>query len=327
MSVNFPTAFWKNQPAELETSTPVENTIITWDKKLYYGSSYGTPEDLNSVDFADAGLQTTTTFPFNDYSVDGDNNPNGTNFYPDYIVDVIPSESNANDVYFGWYLNETANNVGYNPANILSRYHRADPFIVSSDTQEINLFFETDYDTAYELYWVDYENNYPNGEGKGYFNRFVQSGYAEGTFSLQSNATLEIKASGLGEVDPSSDDFDQLQLYLNNNLICKGKAPQNNYNNRQWDMDHAKFTNSAGNPDPSSPGNRFDRSTNINDADGDTITNVVNQYERTLYVKSSAQFSTSVNLTAGNHTIKIYYNTNDGLWNSGAFYGTKFTFS
>ena len=322
MSVNFPTAFWKNQPAESEASAPVEDTIITWSKKLYYGYNMQEPEFLNPVDFADGGLQITTTFPFNDYSVDGNNNPNGTNFFPEYEPGTIPSNTlGADGSYFGWFLNETSNAVNYDPTSILSRYHRHDPWIVSADTQEINLFFESDYDTAWELDWVD------GNEGKEFYNRFIQSGYAEGTFSLQSNATVQIKASGLGEVDQESDQYDKLQLYLNNNLICKAHAPANYLNNRDWDMDHAIFKNSAGAQDPSNPGTRKNRLTNINDADGNTITNVVNQYERTLYVKSSAQFSTNVNLGPGDHTIKIYYNTNDGLWNSGAFYGTEFTFS
>tara|TARA_Y100000361_G_C11118302_1_gene321702 strand:- start:95 stop:1054 length:960 start_codon:yes stop_codon:yes gene_type:complete len=319
MSVNFPTAFWKNQPAESEASAPVEDTIITWSKKLYYGYNMQEPEFLNPVDFADGGLQITTTFPFNDYSVDGENKPNGINFFPAYEPGTIPSDS-ANS-YFGWFLNETSNTVNYDPTSILSRYHRHDPWIVSADTQEINLFFEADYDTAWELDWVD------GNEGKEYYNRFIQSGYAEGTFSLQSNATVQIKASGLGETDQETEQFDKLQLYLNSDLICKGRAPADYFNSRNWDMNSAIFTNSDGDQDPATYYNRLDRSTSIKDADGNDQNNVVNQYERTLYANSDAQFSTSVNLDPGDHTIKIYYNTNDGLWNSGAFYGTKFTFS
>ena len=43
MSVNFPTAFWKNQSEEADVvPTDVENTQITWSKYLYYG--YNNPE-------------------------------------------------------------------------------------------------------------------------------------------------------------------------------------------------------------------------------------------------------------------------------------------
>ena len=89
MSINFPTAFWKNQSEETDVvPTDVENTQITWSKYLYYG--YNNPEivegsnpveyenGLNPQDFAQNELSTTSTFPFNDYSEDGEGNPNGT---------------------------------------------------------------------------------------------------------------------------------------------------------------------------------------------------------------------------------------------------------
>ena len=127
MSVNFPTAFWKSQPAESEASAPVEDTLITWSKKLYYGYNLRETEFLNPVDFANGGLQITTTFPFIDYSVDGNDQPNGTNFYPEYDPGTIPSNTlGAAGSYFGWFLNETSNTVNYDPTSILSRYHRHD---------------------------------------------------------------------------------------------------------------------------------------------------------------------------------------------------------
>jgi hypothetical protein len=58
------------------------------------------------------------------------------------------------------------------------------------------------------------------------------------------------------------------------------------------------------------------------------ISNVVEQTTRRDYVKDSAVFThTKTNLAIGDHKIKIFYNTNDGRYNSGAFYGATFNFS
>ena len=49
MSINFPTAFWKNQSEEADVvPTDVENTQITWSKYLYYG--YNNPEIVEGSD-------------------------------------------------------------------------------------------------------------------------------------------------------------------------------------------------------------------------------------------------------------------------------------
>jgi len=341
MSINFPTAFWKNQPEEADlVPTDVEDTQITWSKYLYYG--YNNPEivegsdpveyinDLNPQDFAQNELSTTSTFPFNDYSEDGEENPNGTYFYPEYYPTHSEQKlSKENDIgfYAGWYLaGQVVNSVNYT-----NDVHRADPWIVSADTREINLFFEADPFTADDLVWFN-EIGVSTEPTLERYNHFVQTGYAEGAFTLGgTGATLRIFASGLGEKDSVTDfNYDFFEAYVDTTLICKGRAPENN-DQRPWDQDHAIFTDAAGSQ---SPANYYTRKTSVRGqqtdivkGNGATALAVVDQDLRTLYCKEVARFTGSIPLGAGDHKIKLYYNTNDGLYNSGAFYGTKFTFS
>ena len=336
MSINFPTAFWKNQSEEAD----VVPTQITWSKYLYYG--YNNPEivegsdpveyenGLNPQDFAQNELTTTSTFPFNDYSEGGGGDPNGTNFYPGYYPDHSANKlSKENDIgfYAGWYLEgKVVNGVNYG-----NDVHRADPWIVSADTREINLFFEADPFTVDDLAWFNEIGDSTEPTLQKY-NHLVQTGYAEGAFTLGgTGATLRIFASGLGEKDyVDSFNYDFFEAYVDTTLICKGRAPENNAQ-RPWDQDHAIFTNAAG---AQSPADYYTRKTSVRGqqtdivkGNGATATGVVNQDLRTLYCKEVARFTGSISLGAGDHKIKLYYNTNDGLYNSGAFYGTKFTFS
>ena len=129
----------------------------------------------------------------------------------------------------------------------------------------------------------------------------------------------------------TKEQFDLFQLYIDDELICKGTAPGGG-GTRSWDMDHCKFFNAGGTQTPASPGTRKDLGTSIKrfNSIGDTtdISNVVEQTTRRDYVKDSAVFThTKTNLAIGDHKIKIFYNTQDGEYNSGAFYGTTFNFS
>ena len=339
MSINFPTAFWKNQSeSDSSTSTPSE-TAINWGggcvgvgtvNSLYYGSvDYGNVgtigKYINPVGYATAGLSLSTTYPFNDATSE--------DFFPTYGDGNQPihydETSIINRPYFGWYItaNEGNQGIGSQP---LSRYHREDPWIIENNGRKINLFFQADDKTLFELGWVDYYANVGLGEEYSfqYYNHFIQSGYTEGSFNLSEIADLEIKASGLGELN--SNEFDLFQLYIDDELICKGTAPGGG-GTRPWDMDHCKFFNAGGTQTPASPGTRKNLGTSIKkfNSIGDTtdISNVVEQTTRRDYVKDSAVFTHTKSLTQGDHKIKIFYNTQDGEYNSGAFYGATFNFS
>ena len=298
----FPTAFWKKNPS-VGVTTDVSLTPINWTTNLYYGYY-----------LEEGDVTTTRTFPFNDYVDEG-----GTDFYPSYNPSTT-ADSTYPIPYFGWYLDG-------NSQYPLSRYHRSDPWIVEGNGKKIDLFFEADYDTLYQLNWET-----DPAYDVQYYNHFIQSGRAVGTFTLSSSATLQILVSGLGErytENPLA--YDRLQLYLNNNLICKGYAPEDD-NSRPWDMNHSKFFNASNTRTPPSyapNGNRNNLNTSINDGlEGEpAFTNVVDQYNRREYVREAARFTGSESLNAGNHTIEIFYNTNDGFYNSGAFYGATFSFS
>jgi hypothetical protein len=332
MSINFPTAFWKNQSeSDSSTSTPSE-TAINWQKYLYYGSTkeetvdLNVGEFLNPVGYATAGLSLNTTYPFNDATSE--------DFFPTYESNSLTTDYDFSSItqrpYFGWYI-ASDGNVGIG-SQALTRYHREDPWIIENNGRKINLFFQADYETLFKLQWDMYYANVGLGEEYAfqYYNHFIQSGYTEGSFNLSEIADLEIKASGLGELN--SNEFDLFQLYIDDGLICKGTAPGGG--SRLWDMDHCKFFNAGGTQTPTDAqaGTRKNLGTSIKQfesLDATTeITDVVEQTTRRDYVKDSAVFThTKTNLAIGDHKIKIFYNTNDGRYNSGAFYGATFNFS
>ena len=338
MSINFPTAFWKNQSeSDSSTSTPSE-TAINWQKYLYYGSmEKGTVDSvgkfLNPVGYATAGLSVNSTYPFNEVT----SQEFFTTYY-DYTTPTLEYYEKPDPQdrpYFGWYI-ASDGNVGGDGSNVgigsqsLTRYQREDPWIVEDNGRKINLFFQADDRTLHDLGWFFYyEDQGLPGAGYQYYNHFIQSGYAEGSFSLSEAADLEIKASGLGEL--FSNQFDLFQLYINNELICKGAAPGGD-EARPWDMDHCKFFDAGGTQTPTDAqaGTRKDLGTSIqeyNYGGNTTISNVVEQTTRRDYVKDSAVFTHTQSLVKGDYKLKLFYNTHDGQYNSGAFYGATFNFS
>jgi len=269
-------------------------------------------------------------------------NPDGEVFYPYYnpSVTAVDSAGDAVDyAYFGWYLggNSTYNQT-LNGGSVA--LHRSDPWIINQAGTEIDIFAEADRTT---LSYID-DYLYMNAmvgsiqyAGR-YYNGFIQSGYAKGTFTLESPKTLNILASGLGEkyvgLDATQEDetFDRFQLYVKEgantkSLICTARNPHNDAS-RPWDVDHLKFKDAGGSTTPPFY-NRDNRNTSI-DTDYNTageFTNVVEQTERKLYVREAARFTGSKNLAAGDHEIEFYFNTNDGNYNSGVFVGATFSFS
>ena len=311
MGVNFPTAFWKG-------SNPSDDgeVSIDWNLKLYYSK-----QEL------DENGQSTTPYLGAENVKQATQDPNG--FFPDirdahpyvvgtqnyffqyaYTSTILAPDSNS---FFGWLLS------GYNQ-NDLQGFHRANPFIVEDDGRELNLFFEADQDT---LEVLGRDTNYSNETNtRAYedtFNRFIQSGYAEGSFTLNSTSNLSITVSGLGE--KYSSDFEKMHLAVNDIHICKGQAPGGDEDN-PWDMNQVKLFNSAGTQTPAQYANR----------DGGAYVDQDNRRFGYTTAAGQATFTTPnnplQNMEAGvQHTIKIYFNTNDGMYNSGAFYGFKFNFS
>ena len=344
MGVNFPTAFWKNQQDNrVDEGAP---PTITWDLNLYYG--LGLEDDLSDV-------TSTRNFYFDDYIENG-----GTAFNPEYNSETLGTTTSSPAPYFGWYLQ--GGNVG--GVEYFNTVHRSNPWITEEQGRKIDLLFEADVSTwewLSEYLYVDPDRDIPElSIKKQSYNHFIQSGRAVGTFTLTSSSTLTIKCSGLGERHTTTtplnslDHWDQMQLYLNGAAICSGIAPSNSplvsaaqstpsftegSDLIPWDVDQCKFFNPAGTQSPNPNPSRQDLNTSLYDdlgnvanysndiAGGYALDNVVEQSTRRKYTTIGGQFSTTQSLSAGTHTITMFFNTNDGIYQSGAFYGATFSFS
>ena len=297
MSLNFPTAFWKDS----NPSDSNDGVDIDWNLYLYYSTNGNIGASQVTSSSAPSFSEITSAHP---YTVEGQD------YYPTYRETTTSNESKA---FFGWLL------AGYDQ-NDLSDFHRANPWILDNNGKELNLFFESDQGTLEELVEENrIENNYGTEDNprssKNTFNKFIQSGYAEGSFTLASDSNLSITVSGLGERNQT--DFEKMHLAVDDVHICKGQSPGDSTTTGEWDMNQVKLFNSDGNqtPDPAPP-----RAGGI----------YVDQDNRRFgYTTAGGQatFTPDNTLGAGEHTIKIYFNTNDGVYNSGAFYGFKFNFS
>jgi hypothetical protein len=310
MGLNFPTAFWKDS----NPSDSSDGVGINWDLYLYYStaSNIGAGEVISS----NGPLFSAIANGAHPYAV------NDANYYPIYPTNTLPSDENA---FFGWYLTgyerggevNSLVGIGTNDPD----YHRANPFILDDNGRELNLFFEADRSTVVDLYREDqYGTTSEPRSYKEIFNGFIQSGYAEGSFTLTSVSDLSIKVSGLGEKHDT--DYEKMHLAVDGVHICKGESPGGDDNN-PWDMNQVKLFNSAGAQTPPA--------TDYENRVGGTPVDQDNRRFGYTTAGGQATFTTPANplqnMAAGEHTIKIYFNTNDGQYNSGAFYGFKFTFS
>ena len=207
--------------------------------------------------------------------------------------------------------------------NDLSAYHQANPWTLHSTG--IRIDFEADYDTA-SITGATIAGSRSIDAG---YNSFVQSGSATGTFTVsvaQAPATLLVKASGLGEdfdYVGGAPSYDAMTVYLDNDLICSGKAPADDRNelalSANYDMQQVKLYAGA------------DLETIVNTTDSPqgepraSSSEFVDQYTRTSYTTSNGIGTfTKTNLAAGTYQIKINVSTIDGVYNSGAFYGVNF---
>ena len=294
MSLNFPTAFWKD-------STEVDDGVIEidWSFNLYYSGD------------GIANVGTTRNFPFIEYNTYSDA---WESFHPEYWHIGTNTTPDEDDAYWGWFLHGNSEF----PTN---GYHRASPFIINdNDTVpngELNFYFEADVDTCEVLQRDDL---YPDSGHLNYqeqFNKFIQSGSAVGTFTLNSPKTLQVKVSGLGERIYQATIHDRMHLGIDSTHLCKGEAPAdwtaNDY--YDWDMNQVKLFNSAGTQTPNPAPDR-------NFVFGEAGSQFVDQDSRRFgYTTTAGQGTfTSASLSAGEHQIKIYFNSNDGIYNSGAFF-------
>lgn len=320
MGLNFPTAFWKDSNPS-DSSDSSDGVSINWDLYLYYStaSNKGVGQAISS----NGPPFSTIANGAHPYEVYNGDLEVFEDYFPEYNSALraevgggaTPEEEEEADlVYFGWYL------TGYErggEVNDLEGYHRANPFILDDNGRELNLFFEADQKTLEKLDRAPDDQSY-----RALYNDFIQSGYAEGSFTLTSVSDLSIKVSGLGEIDNTN--YDKMHLAVDGVHICKGEAPGGDPS-KPWDMNQVKLFNSAGAQTPTQYANR-DHPDGPNDK--------VDQDNRRFgYTTAAGQatFTTPANplqnMAAGEHTIKIYFNSNDGQYNSGAFYGFKFTFS
>jgi len=301
MSLNFPTAFWKgsNNPSD------DGEVSIDWNLKLYYSEQeldengqsttpyLGTENVKEAIQNSDGFFSAIAgAFP---YTV------GGRDYYDNYDANLT---ADGNNSFFGWFLN------GYDQ-NDLSDFHRANPWILDNNGKELNLFFESDQATVEKL---GRNQIYGTKFYEEIFNNFIQSGYAEGSFTLTSVSDLSITVSGLGEKNQT--DFEKMHLAVDDVHICKGESPGGDVVN-PWDMNQVKLFNSDGDQTPTQYADRV----------GGTYVDQDNRRFGYTTAGGQATFTPDNTLVAGEHTIKIYFNTNDGLYNSGAFYGFKFNFS
>ena len=343
MSINFPTAFWKSQKKVAEE----EAVTISWDTGLYF-----TPLSSDNVLGPDNVVLT------NGYRTDGTNGP----FQPNpnsnseifnlgyttpgntaYLTD--PTEESI--AYFGCYRNGDSTYDQF--------AHRSNPWLIEDESLKINLFAEADWGT------IDYIN-YPLAnsdltEGSDvikyyhrYYNGFVQSGSATGTFTLESPKTMTVLVSGLGEnfgayagnaSGEIEETFDISIVYLKQQggtreAICSGRNRPSDTEfqppfGRPWDVNHALFFTGGQHSTQEPYYDRSNLNTNINyyyDANyNGTYNNVVDQSQRRDYVRAVSQFTGVRSLSAGTHQVELHFTTNDGNYSSGTFVGATFSFS
>ena len=322
---NFPTAFWKKQPEGIAVAQGIN---ITWETGLFWSRGGNVGEG-----YVNSPIQMESSFPFV-VNVGGE----GEEYYASYADDTWPENLNGYLPYYGWYLSGGYDNGG---ENVLTGFHQSNPWIplgnVSAGINNgdwlsgISLWNEADHYTAG---LIDPEK-YAGPIGRQTYNAFVQSGSATGTFSVSAaqatqgttGVSLYTTVSGLGEDFPTgpAPEYNIVGFYLDSTKIGEGVGPQDGINVTETDYDQQQIKLYAGsdtthsnllNPDP-------------NDAElgaprGYPGENV-EQTTRTKYCTTDGQH-TFVNaaLSEGDHKIKIYASTIDGVYNSGAFVGFEF---
>ena len=312
----FPTAFWKKQPAG-----EAEAFSISWETGLAWSRGDGVERS-----YVNSPIQSQTTFPF---LVEDEE------YFSSYNTDTWVGDCvwigytcvYTTKVYYAWYLTGGYDDAGEND---LSAYHQANPWTLHSTG--IRMDFEADFDTA-NIVGATIAGSRSIEAG---YNQFVQSGSATGTFTVsasQAPATLLVKASGLGEdayIEGGAPAYDTMTVYLDDTLICYGKAPEDDRNelglSTNYDMQQVKLY--SGVQYPVSDSETVANTTSPPWDEGEPRSDpseLVDQDTRTSYTTSNGIGTfTGTNLAAGTHQIIINASTIDGIYNSGAFYGINF---
>ena len=356
MSINFPTAFWKNSHKVDDSTPPSSSPSITWNKQLFY-SPLSTKYSITSTE--DTSLGPANVVYASNYRYDYSQEPhkfpmqpNGANpgggnpfadQYPPSNVAILP-EGGVSEAYFSWYLD--GGNVEIGTENRTQFAHRSNPWIIEENGRKINLFAEADGETLTFIDMPLYQSSVELGGTRGaveysyaYYNNFVQSGSATGSFTLSSSSpkNLQILVSGLAEITQGptlggfTDFYDYCSVRIKktdggglDETVCNGRNHPEEDTTRNWDMNHMVFF--IGDGSEPKPTNYYNRKTS-SDTIG-TYDNVVDQTKRRDYVRAVSQFTGEyTGLAAGDYQVVINFTSNDGQYNSGAFIGATFNFS
>ena len=250
MSLNFPTAFWKT-----DAVPAAEDLDITWTTSLAqsYGNNWGgslpatVPPSEFSFPVGNSYDLTNHNFPF--AVMEGDGLSDFYFYYPETTWQGDLSDASSTP-YFGWYRNGGTDSYG-NTYDLSPGYHQSNPWIIDGfgRQNEIHIFFESDVMTSLWNGWGEYGEPVPYG----FFNSFIQSGEAIGTFdisSAQAGKNLVIKVSGLGEDEAyvlGAQNYDVMSLYLDrpsvesDDFICSGAAPMDGRNTMGIPSSNANF--------------------------------------------------------------------------------------
>jgi len=344
MSLNYPTAFWKQESVE---AAPDTSATISWSTGLYW--SHDPAGNSSSIGVTEPfPIQQYSSYPFI-VNIDPDNFDDEYFSYYSSTTTLITEGLTPNDangfpsdrVFYGWYLTGGINSEGVE----VEAPHRAEPWIVEQNGLYVSLNFEADGDSA-----IDRDADLLWGDAVTKWNSFIQSGSATGTFTLGSPTAMTVQVSGLGRDStwPASwaDYYDSMTLEIydvaaeTSTLLCSGKAPEDERFKEnatpaigRWDMQQSKLYS----------GNNLNTIINYQGKNGGTaypekgaVRNtpnaLVDEDDRTIYINDNGTgvFSnkgTSTPLSAGTYQIRINASTMDGTYSSGAFYGFKFTFS
>jgi len=329
---NFPTAFWKKQPAKAVGDL---DTVFAWETGLFWSYTTSDPDEGLTIPFP---IRDTTFFPF---PVDAGEGYGEEEYYGSYVpattVFNMGTGPYSDQVFYGWYLTGGYDQGGQNE-NDTSAYHEANPWKVGELSAHID--FEADYTTAY---WSGIEELAGIEDTK--YNVFIQSGSATGSFTLDSTTTLTISVSGLGHDKALerlwSPYYEAMTLYLydgsTQELICSGRAPEDERNLLEdevgrlsnFDMQQVKLY--AGSDLETIINYQGRHGGDVDVEKGAIRSNTdefVDQDNRVSYVNSDGTgIFEKIGLEAGDYEIRINASTIDGELNSGAFYGFTFSFS
>lgn len=181
----FPTAFWKTKrPASVGVGTE-----INWETGLWWSYGDGSPALQNFL------LKQSSSFPFAP-NVDGALDEYYTEYDNISTSDYEKGTEASTYAYHGWFLHG-GKDLSEQDVD-LSDWHRLEPWIIEEGGSGLSLLHESDFATAYESGYLQENDNYGAVFSNKTFNKFIQSGEATGTFTLNTTSNLTMQVSGLG---------------------------------------------------------------------------------------------------------------------------------